>query len=155
MENTLVKNIDGNLLDFPEDITVICHCCNPFHTFGAGIAKSIADRYPEAYEADKKTGYGDTSKLGTVSFVGIGDEKYVVNMYAQGVISTESRAVDYEAMAKCMEWVFKVWSAKNAIIGFPKYIGCGLAGGDWRIVKAMIETYSHKYQTPAVIVNFN
>ena len=39
--------LHGNLLDFPYGITSIAHCCNTMNIMGAGIAKSIAERYPE------------------------------------------------------------------------------------------------------------
>ena len=56
--------IQGNLLDFPTHcktdpdkyigISAIAHSCNTRNIMGAGIAKQIKNRYPQAYEADTK-----------------------------------------------------------------------------------------------------
>ena len=56
-----VELIGGNLLDFPTHcvssdkyvgINAIAHSCNCQNVMGAGIAKQIKDRYPQAFEAD-------------------------------------------------------------------------------------------------------
>ena len=49
-----IEIIEANLLDFPNNINSIAHSCNTRNIMGAGIAKQIKDRYPEAYEADTK-----------------------------------------------------------------------------------------------------
>jgi O-acetyl-ADP-ribose deacetylase (regulator of RNase III) len=60
-----VQITKGNLLDFPTHclsfasneyigINAIAHSCNCQNVMGAGIAKQIKDRYPQAYEADTK-----------------------------------------------------------------------------------------------------
>ena len=80
----MIDLIEGNLLDFPNDINVIAHSCNTRNIMGAGIAKQIKDRYPEAYEADWRafnSNYGVT--LGKFSKADIGDRKYIYNMYTQ------------------------------------------------------------------------
>ena len=51
-----MKTLKGNLLNsFEKDFNVILHGCNCFSTMGAGIAKQIAEKYPEAYRADKSS----------------------------------------------------------------------------------------------------
>ena len=46
-----IEVIDGDLLDFPNQINTIAHSCNTQNVMGAGIAKSIKERYPEAFKA--------------------------------------------------------------------------------------------------------
>ena len=41
---------------------IVIHGCNCFCSMGAGIAKTIRDNFPEAYQADLKTGMGDKKK---------------------------------------------------------------------------------------------
>ena len=97
-----IETIEGNLLDFPNDINVIAHSCNTRHIMGAGIAKQIKDRYPEAYEADWKAfnyEYDQDGQyvhwLGKFSKAQINDRKYIYNMYTQATIGT-GREVNYE-----------------------------------------------------------
>jgi O-acetyl-ADP-ribose deacetylase (regulator of RNase III) len=63
-----MKVIHGDLLQLANDgeFDVIIHGCNCFCTMGAGIAKSIKQRYPQAFVVDQTTTIpGDKSKLGT------------------------------------------------------------------------------------------
>ena len=55
----ILSNIDPNRL------TIILHGCNCFHTMGAGIAKYLANKFPEVLKADQTTIKGDTGKLGS------------------------------------------------------------------------------------------
>jgi len=65
-----MKYAKGDLLKMAEEgkFDVIVHGCNCFNTMGAGIARQIARRFPEAYAADCETIASDISKLGTFSF---------------------------------------------------------------------------------------
>ena len=106
-----VEIIDGNLLDFPNDINVIAHSCNTRNIMGAGIAKQIKDRYPEAYEADTKaydTEYDKDGQyvhwLGKFSKAEINDRKYIYNMYTQASIG-KGREVHYEQFWQALKRV--------------------------------------------------
>ena len=145
----MIDLIEGNLLDFPNDINVIAHSCNTRNIMGAGIAKQIKDRYPEAYEADWRafnSNYGVT--LGKFSKADIGDCKYIYNMYTQATIGT-GREVDYEkfwqALKRVEQDLFEMKISKHEydgspppVLGLPWGISCGLAGGNWEIISAMI-----------------
>ncbi|MBU8850049.1 MAG: macro domain-containing protein, partial [Desulfobacterales bacterium] len=65
--------LKGDLIQFALTgrFDVIIHGCNCFCSMGAGIAKMIRDNFPEAYQADLKTGMGDKKKLGTYSMARI------------------------------------------------------------------------------------
>ena len=63
----MVQIIDGNLLDFPNDIKFIAHSCNTRNIMGAGIAKQIKDRYPMAYESDCYAMAEDEVEISTYS----------------------------------------------------------------------------------------
>ena len=145
----MIDLIESNLLDFPNDINVIAHSCNTRNIMGAGIAKQIKDRYPEAYEADWRafnSNYGVT--LGKFSKADIGDHKYIYNMYTQATIGT-GREVDYEkfwqALKRVEQDLFEMKISKHEydgspppVLGLPWGISCGLAGGNWEIISAMI-----------------
>ena len=151
-----VEMIEGDLLDFPNEINVIAHSCNTRHIMGAGIAKQIKDRYPEAYEADWKAfnyEYDQDGQyvhwLGKFSKAEINDRKYIYNMYTQAGIG-RGREVHYEkfwqALKRVEQDLYETNVSKHEydgspppIIGLPYGISCGLAGGNWGIIKAMIE----------------
>lgn len=135
----MVNLVRGNLLEAPESI--IIHGCNCWHTMGGGVARYIAEKYPEAYMADKNTPLGDAKKLGKYSFA-IVDEKTIVNAYTQFDFGTDTRKLDYNALVDVMERIF--YDFTDDTVAMPK-IGCGLAGGDWRIVRAILESAAEKH----------
>lgn len=133
--------VEGNLLDLAFDGTfdVIVHGCNCFHEMGAGIAKAIAQRIPEALAADRATAPGDRTKLGTISTARVirdGADFTIVNAYTQFDYRGVGRKVDYAALRACFEEIARRFP--NARIGYPK-IGAGLAGGDWEEIAPMID----------------
>jgi O-acetyl-ADP-ribose deacetylase (regulator of RNase III) len=65
-----MKKVHGDLLSLAEGgkFDVIIHGCNCFHIMGGGIAKSVKDKFPAAYQADLQTQRGSPEKLGTYTF---------------------------------------------------------------------------------------
>ncbi len=117
---------------------VIIHGCNCFCTMGAGIAKSIRDNFPEAYQADLKTDMGDKGKLGTYSSAQVNKQEArltIVNGYTQYDFSGENVLVDYSAIRDLFSKIKKDF--KDQRIGYPK-IGAGLAKGDWQVISGII-----------------
>lgn len=171
MEFTMIKEINGNLLDFPSNINIIVHQTNCKNAFGAGIALQIKKRYPQAYKAD--TDHYDNACQGVVHNYEISDamlgtishacvhkelERYVVNLYGQIYPSATNRATNYEAFANGLEQL-KTFTDDyprkiDPIIGFPRGIGCGLGGGSWRVIQAMIEDFHEVSGHDVYIVNF-
>lgn len=135
-----MKTISGDLikLALAGEFDVIVHGCNCFHAMGAGIARAISAQFPEAFDADKATEYGASSKPGTISSAQIirGDARFtVVNAYTQFQWRGQGQKADYEAIQSCFERIADRFP--TARIGYPM-IGAGLAGGDWSIIEASI-----------------
>lgn len=135
-----MNTVKGNLLTLAEngEFDVIIHGCNCFHTMGAGIALQIANMYPQARDADFESAYGNTGKMGDYSeatimtmFGGV----TIINAYTQ--FSTGGFAVSYDAIDKVFKKIAKD-TDKSLSIGYPM-IGAGLAGGDWDIIKVIID----------------
>lgn len=136
----------GNLLE--GDVDVIVHQANLFHTFGAGIAAAIKKVFPEAYAADCATVNADINKLGTISVGQIKNPhnqiKAVANLYSQSGIGGKDRQTTYDAMVTGLHQLHeRLMAAKGRgkvfTLGIPWHMGCGLANGDWTIVRAIIE----------------
>lgn len=136
-----MRVIDGDLLELAlaGEFDVIVHGCNCHCTMGAGIAKSIKARFPEAYAADLATTKGDREKLGTISFAEIERPHHslvVVNAYTQYDWRGSGKKVDYDAIRTTMQFVKSRFGGKR--IGYP-LIGAGLAGGDWSEIAPIID----------------
>lgn len=118
---------------------VIIHGCNCFCTMGGGIARTIQEEFPEAYAADLVTKKGDRNKLGNFSFACVKRrdlEITIVNGYTQFHFYGADILVDYDAVRRLFGKIKRKFSGKR--IGYPK-LGAGLAGGDWRIIAAIID----------------
>jgi O-acetyl-ADP-ribose deacetylase (regulator of RNase III) len=137
-----MKKIRGNLIELAlsNQFDVIVHGCNCLCNMGAGIAKSIKQNFPEAYEADKKTPKGDKDKLGTISQADLlinGEKLTIVNAYTQYTWRGKTIVnVDYEAIRKAFRAVKQQFSGLR--IGYPA-VGAGSALGDWKIISQIID----------------
>lgn len=142
------NEVEGNLITLAKEgkFDVITHGCNCFCVMGAGIAPQMAlnfdcDEFPLE---NAEYFQGDMNKLGQIDYeVTLVNDKplAVVNSYTQygfGKNHTEGSEspVDYEAITLCMKKINHQFKGKH--IGLP-LIGCGLAGGDWNIVKEIIK----------------
>ncbi|MCW8877010.1 MAG: macro domain-containing protein [Kangiellaceae bacterium] len=134
------KVIKGDLIAMAESghFDVIVHGCNCLCSMGNGIARTIRDKYPQVYSADKKTEKGDRSKLGNYSSSLIeGNTNFVViNAYTQFDYSRTRVCVDYEAVRSVFRKIKKDFSGMR--IGYP-LIGAGLAGGNWNVLEKIIK----------------
>ena len=133
-----MKTVKGDLIELAKqgEFDVIVHGCNCFCSFGAGIAKSIKQNFPQAYKADLQTTKGDRKKLGSCTGAFIPLLKLtVVNAYIQYRYGRDKRHADYDAIRKCMRYIAEHYAGLR--IGLPK-IGAGLAGGDWEKIKSII-----------------
>jgi len=121
------------------EFDVLVHGCNCFCTMGAGIAKTIKQIFPAAYQADLATVAGDRSKLGSYSaaLVEVAQKPLViVNAYTQYNWRGAGTLADYEAIRQVFGQVKQTYAGKR--IGYPA-IGAGLAKGNWAIISAIID----------------
>ena len=135
-----MNKIKGDLIKLAIEgqFDLIVHGCNCFCTMGAGIAKTIKEKFPEAYQADLETEKGDKSKLGAISWaetVTKNGKLIIVNGYTQYNWKGRGLKADYNAIREVFKGVKKSFSGLR--IGYPA-IGAGLAGGDWEIISEII-----------------
>jgi len=156
MEN--YSEIDGDLITLAQTghFDVIAHGCNCFCTMGAGIAPQMAKAFgADQMLLEKPKHSGDINKLGQIDSRYIPSKRLtIVNAYTQYGFrikgSNESyTALDYEALILCMRKMNRLFHGKK--IGLPQ-IGCGLAGGDWEKVKAIIQ--AELTDCEIIIVNY-
>ena len=127
---------------------LIVHVCNDVGKWGAGFTGALSKRWPEVERHYRRTIKANKSagirSLGEWWFHQLNDDPIVVaNLVAQrGVMGDGSPTpnIRYAVLETCLEEI-----TKEARLQMPDHtlhmprIGCGLAGGDWAIVEAIIQ----------------
>lgn len=128
INNDIIKGFKEN------SYSALVHGCNCFCNMGKGLAPQIAKNFPSAFKADQATGFGDKTKLGNYS---IGKTKHgdIINAYTQYNYGFGKKNCDYDAIESVFDKLNTDY--KDSIICIPK-IGAGLAGGDWKKIKKII-----------------
>lgn len=138
----MIINKIGDLLK-ANDCESIMHQVNVYFTFGAGIAKQIRNKWHNVYVKYKKISDKNRNMeelIGKVQCVKTDETniKYVFNLFSQRGIGKSNtpfpngRNTDYDALKLCLNKVKEYCHIHNIhSIGLPKYMSCGLAGGDW------------------------
>lgn len=133
----------GNVIDalFNKEVDYLIHCCNCQSTMGSGIAKEIRERVPEAFEAY----INSHQKLGRFS-----QAAGVINLYAQEYYGTygpfyvaNGRQLSYLALMEALKGIRSEFGP-DKVYGLPYRFGSDRAGGDWTVVKTIVEQYLPK-----------
>ena len=139
-----IHHITGNALDFPENTNVLLNIVSLKPVMGAGIARQIAEEYPDAFQAHKDFIAGGTAMLGEFSsaIVAAGTKR-ICNLIAQADIGTHRRQLDYEALYSGLtifrELLTDAYNNGRVYRVAMPWVGTGLAGGSRKVVGAMIE----------------
>ena len=120
-------------------VVFVCHQVNCKGVMGAGLAKQIKSKHPVVYKAYKEKCDSGFAHLGDVQFVSrLSMTGYIVaNIFGQDGYGREKCHTDYDALRTAFITIAE--GAPNDIVRIPYKMGCGLGGGDWDTVLAMIE----------------
>lgn len=151
------NEISGDILNSTADI--ICHQVNCQGVMGAGLAKAIKGKYPIVYQAYKdfvtsNAVYEGERIANSKAFLGLcqlvkipGEEKYVANIFAQDFYGREEGKVytDYTAFRCALTNLKRIilyayGDCEIKKVAFPFGIGCGLAGGSWKVISSIIKS---------------
>ena len=148
--------------DVIEDKTydVFCHQTNCQGVMGAGVALQVKIKYPEVAKCDReyflsKREQDHAGMLGTNVYIMTNDGRTCVNMYAQFHYRNDgTRKTDYIAFKRCLiRLINKLQTMDPSLkVAFPYGIGCGLGGGDWNVIKAMISSFSEHVEQDVYLV---
>lgn len=141
-----VRLIRGNLLD--SDAKYICQQVNCQGAMGAGLAKQIAEKWPNVKREYVK--FCDSKKqkqdlLGDVQLVAANggfqkkDDPFVLNIFGQFYYGHDGVYTDYSALIRAFRKMNQLYKGER--LAFPYGFGCGLAGGEWQDVEALIVKY--------------
>lgn len=158
-----VQHVKGNLLQLPSYLSdeqlghqiILAHQTNALGIMGGGIALHIRHLFPEVYNEYVK--YCQTQVnvetnnqkfkrvLGSTQICNTTIANLqIANMFGQYEIGTHKRQTNYEWLYQSLYSLFAHVSKLkgDVVLAFPKNLGCGLGGGDWRIVEAMILAFA-------------
>jgi O-acetyl-ADP-ribose deacetylase (regulator of RNase III) len=133
-----IKN--GNLLDVTAGHIV--HGVNSQGVMNSGVAKYVREKYPNVYKYYIDEYKNKTLKLGNAYRYAVSDNLFVWNAVTQEFYGNDKlRYVSYDAVESCFSKI------NNFVTAFPEFnqsinipmIGSGLGGGNWNIIKAIIE----------------
>jgi len=131
----------------PGDITksnagIICHQVNCRGVMGAGLAKALRAKYPiYGPYVQLCRGVKPETLLGSTQFVQVSTDpdQYVANCFGQCNFGRDRVQTDYAALEHSLRNVEEFARTHNLSVAIPYGIGCGLAGGDWNTVQAILE----------------
>jgi len=124
---------------------IIVHGVNCQGVMGAGVAQALRDKFPMIFDPYRNETLNHLGKpaelLGRCIVVEVAPELYVVHAYVQENYGRDGRKyVSYDAIDKCFER-FMQWRIGKGLeylnIYFPA-IGSGLGGGNWDVIKTII-----------------
>lgn len=129
----------GNLLDVTTGHIV--HGCNAQGVMGSGVALAVKNKYPDVF-ADYRTIYEEEGlELGVAYPYCPTIDLCIWNAITQETFGMKTRNCSYDAIENCFSDI------SNAVLTLDElvkeihipFIGAGLGGGQWNIIKAIIE----------------
>jgi O-acetyl-ADP-ribose deacetylase (regulator of RNase III) len=145
------NEINGDLIKLTKlgHFDVILHGCNCFNTQRSGLAPQMVKHFrTNEFRMEGGKYKGDINKLGTIDYMAftqpVGTNEFdfsemdltVVNAYTQYSFGTDRQHLDYDALRLCLRKVNHIFKGKK--VGLP-LLGAGLAGGDWTLIKKIIQ----------------
>lgn len=138
-----IKYRHGSILDISyPGRRIVCQLVNDKAIrWGGGIARRMAERYPEAEEhyASKMMIIPQSARLGSVIYSPLEHDLTLASVVGQaGFGPSLFPRVRYEALERGLRDVSEFAIANAASVHLPK-LGTGAAGGDWGIVEEIID----------------
>lgn len=141
--NLKIVETTGDLLT--SDADMLLHQTNCLGIMGGGIALQIRKKWPdEVFEPYAKLCNEHKNHpedlLGTIQQCPIQNNQCIVNVFSQLGFSNQSVQTDYDALEKALMSLVDFINLNTNIkkVAFPKFFGCGIAGGDWNVVQPII-----------------
>lgn len=138
----MIVETRGDLL--ATEANIICHQVNFEGVMGGGVALAIRNKLLTDKQYRDYVSYCTANRhdaLGEVLFMPVEGYpgRYVANLFSQNAFSTRHGALtNYSALRTCLEHVAAFAAENGFTVAMPGYIGCGIAGGDWKVVRGII-----------------
>jgi len=147
--------VDADMFSFPPDYYLV-HQCNCTGQRSSGLAKEIFEKYPAANIYSSKNAYCDNRNPGEVKIIG-----RIINILGQinpgkgRSHGDDSYAARTQYFATALRNIEKSNIPAGSTLVFPGGIGCGMAGGDWKINRNLIRNFADDNQQLKVIIASN
>lgn len=149
-----ISTVRGDLFTYLKPGDAFVHGCNAQGVMGSGIAASVREIYPGAYDVYRKEFEARGLDLGDViPFYDPQTQVWVLNGITQNLYGkTGDRFVSYDAVTEVFENILKGHKLPNIKRLFFPLIGAGLGGGNWRIIQTIIEEVFDGSDLPLILV---
>lgn len=153
----MLYEVKGDIVNDTQ-YTIFCHQVNCQGVMGAGLAKQIRNKYPEVYSDYIQTIHSEQWLLGSKICTPTTDGRVCVSMFAQEDYGRNKCYTNYQAFQIILDGLqselqmFEFSNPSPYKIAFPEGIGCGLAGGDWNIIKPILEKFAANVPNDVYIV---
>ena len=121
---------------------VIIHQVNCQNAMGAGVAKALYLKYPivKKHYHNIFNSYKKETLFGGLQKISISDDLFILNSFSQFNYGSNKDIIytDYDKLFNNIKKALEFANFKNLKLYIPKYIGCGLANGDWSKVENFI-----------------
>jgi len=150
-----MQYINGDITDIK--FGFVCHQVNCQGKMGAGVALAIRRKWPIAYNEYMAAHDKKELQLGNVIFATVSPDLCVAHLCGQDRYGYKGVFTNYDALHKAICHVSEVRGESiermhvPIPVYFPKGMGCGFGGGDWKTVSSIISTYIGD----AIIVNYS
>lgn len=116
---------------------IIGHQVNLQGKMGAGLALQIRNKWPKVY--DRYIDWVRETSLGRVLLVPVDTNLYVANLAGQDFYGSREQDTDYQALEEALNRIGHYCRVQNDQLYLPYNLGSCRGGGDWRVVKKLIE----------------
>ena len=146
----VIKIVRGDLMLATEDI--LGHQVNCQAVMNSGVAKSIREQFPEAYDAymDFALPYKrmniQSDLLGEAHFVVL-ENKTIANLFGQLNYGYDGAKYTSEsALFTCFKQLRRFAEERNKSVALPYMIGGYRGGGDWKLIEDHLLTAFDGYE---------
>jgi len=128
-----------------EGFKIIAHVCNDVGAWGAGFVLALSRRWKEPemnYRYFHSQCPGGRLPLGRIQTTFVRPDLAVVSMIAMRGVGWRGgkSPLLYNALSDCLQAIWQIVGVRDASLHTPR-IGCGLAGGEWPKVEALINRH--------------
>lgn len=138
----------GDILQAKENI--ICHQVNVQGIMGGGLAKQIANTYPDVerkyQQYCKECNYGELM-IGDYQAISVGSHKYIINCFTQ----KPNFDTDYEAIKRVFSGLLESCKKNGLSLAVPYGYGSNIANGSWSKISQIFDELSDEYNVPIVV----
>lgn len=157
-----MQTIKGDIFKLMQPGDAMMHGCNAQGVMGSGIARTVRELFPGAYNAYRRHYELNSGlQLGEViPYTHNADLKMVLNCITQEFYGADGRRyVSYDAISKACKNIregFGIMVQPPEKLYCP-LIGAVLAGGDWRVIKEILrgDLFEKLSNTELIVVEFD